>query len=244
MMGKKRTKDTTKKKDVTIDTDGIILCLFYYLFAMLRHISIFQIIRDIATICWNKEYNKGNKLDRNSDEYIKKWNKHKPFVYKSIFPEIWLLANLLFGILGIILWRCMNCNVLKWIYTLYAFERIFEIFVYQVNVMFFDPLKNYGEGYYISSEIRSIIMVILNLIEYIIYFTIIYLQFGDAGSVLGAIRSSFNIITGLELSIDGKSSVWILIGYFEAIIGIFMNIICIARFMSLLPSVDMKDTKK
>ena len=172
MMGKKRTKDTTKKKDVTIDTDGIILCLFYYLFAMLRHISIFQIIRDIATICWNKEYNKGNKLDRNSDEYIKKWNKHKPFVYKSIFPEIWLLANLLFGILGIILWRCMNCNVLKWIYTLYAFERIFEIFVYQVNVMFFDPLKNYGEGYYISSEIRSIIKVILNLIEYIIYSSI------------------------------------------------------------------------
>lgn len=110
--------------------------------------------------------------------------------------------------------------------------------------MFFDPLKNYGKGYYINSEIRSIIMIILNLVEYIIYFTIIYLQFGDAESVLGAIRSSFNIITGLELSFVGKSSVWMLIGYFEAVIGIFMNIICIARFMSLLPSVDMKDTKK
>lgn len=246
MMEKKRIKETTKKKNVTIEKDGIILCLFYYLFAMLRHISIFQIIRDIATIFWNKKNidNKGNKLDRNSDEYMNKWNENKPFVYKSIFPEIWLLANLLFGILGIILWRSMNCNVLKWIYTFYAFERILEIFVYQVNVMFFDPLINQGKGYYINSEIRSIIMVVLNLVEYIIYFTIMYLQFSDAESALGAIQSSFNIITGLDLSFDGKSSVWMVIGYFESVIGIFMNIICIARFMSLLPSVDTKDTKK
>lgn len=232
-----------KTKDVTIQNDGIILCLFYYLFAIMRQISVFQTIRNIVIIWWNKKYNK-EKLKRDSDKYIKRWNKYKPFVFKPIFPEIWLLSNLLFGIIGIILWKNIDCSVLKWIYAIYAFERILEIFVYQVNVMFFDPLKNYGKGYYINSAIRTIIMVILNLVEYIIYFTIIYLQFGRTEDVFDAIRSSFNIITGLELSLKGKGSLWMTIGYIEAVIGIFMNIICIARFMSLLPVVNTKNTKE
>lgn len=232
-----------RTKDVTIQNDGIILCLFYYLFAMLRHISVFQTIRNVVMIRWNKKYNK-EKFKRDSDKYIKRWNKYKPFVFKPIFSEIWLLSNLLFGIIGIILWKNINCNVLKWIYAIYAFERILEIFVYQVNVMFFDPLKDHGKGYYINSAIRTIIMVILNLVEYIIYFTIIYLQFGRTENVSDAIRSSFNIITGLELSLKGKGSLWMTIGYIEAVIGIFMNIICIARFMSLLPVVETKDKEK
>lgn len=232
-----------KTKDVTIQNNGFIVCLFYYLFAMLRHISIFQTIRNVVMIRWNKKYNK-EKFKRDSDKYIKRWNKYKPFVFKPIFSEIWLLSNLLFGIIGIILWKNINCNVLKWIYAIYAFERILEIFVYQVNVMFFDPLKDHGKGYYINSAIRTIIMVILNLVEYIIYFTIIYLQFGRTENVSDAIRSSFNIITGLELSLKGKGSLWMTIGYIEAVIGIFMNIICIARFMSLLPVVDTKDKKE
>lgn len=235
-MGKKTTKD------VTIKNDGIILWLFYYLFAIMRHLSVFQIIRDVVTAFWNKKYNK-EKLEKKSDKYIKRWNKYKPFVFKPIFPEIWLLSNLLFGIIGVVLWENINSNVLKWIYTIYAFERILEIFVYQVNVMFFDPMKNHGKRYYINSAVRSIIMVILNLAEYIIFFTIIYLKFGNGENAISAIQSSFNIITGLELSVKGKGNLWMTIGYVEAVIGIFMNIVCIARFMSLLPDVDNKNEK-
>lgn len=229
-------------KDVTIKDNGIIVCLFYFLFhQILCHVSIFQIIRDAATIIWRVK--RKNYYKKSNEDFIVPWNKEKPFVFRPIFPEIWLLLNLLLGLLSIIFWNKINCNLIKRILTIYAFLRIFEIFVYQVNVMFFDPLKNKGQGYYINSAVRTVIMLILNLVEYILFFTIIYLQFGEAQTVSSAIGNSFNIITGLTSPTEIKQSSWITIGYIEAIIGIFMNIICIARFMSLLPMIETRDGK-
>lgn len=62
-------------------------------------------------------------------------------------------------------------------------------------------------------------------------------------TVSSAIGNSFNLIMGLTAPTEIKQSSWITIGYIEAIIGIFMNIICIARFMSLLPMIETRDGK-
>ena len=224
-------------KDVTIKDNGIIVCLFYFLFhEILCHVSIFKIIRD--AIIWRIK--KKNYSKKSNEDFIVSCNKDKLFVFEPIFPEIWLLLNLLLGLLSIIFWNKINCNIIKRILTIYAFLRIFEIFVY---LMFFDPLKNKGQGYYINSAVRTVIMLILNLVEYILFFTIIYLQFGEAQTVSSAIGNSFNLITGLTSPTEIKQSSWITIGYIEAIIGIFMNIICIARFMSLLPMIETRDGK-
>ena len=55
----------------------------------------------------------------------------------------------------------------------YAIIHTLELFVYQVNVLFFDPLAN-PQTYAIKSATPMVILLIMNMIEYTFWFSCVY----------------------------------------------------------------------
>ena len=64
----------------------------------------------------------------------------KPFVKTYIFPEIWVAGNILFAIIAERLAYVIDKKWFLVVLIIYAIERVFEMFVYQMNVLFFHRL--------------------------------------------------------------------------------------------------------
>lgn len=87
---------------------------------------------------------------------------------------------------------------------------------------------------------RTIILLILNMIEYILEFSLmfagLYAIYNNPLFKLNLI-DSFNLFMNVSdlTAFDGINFLYLV--YFETIIDIFMNILCIARFIGELPEV-------
>ena len=115
--------------------DGFILPACYKLFQFLRLISVFTLVRFVNLKFWEL---------RNYEKYDPKHVpiKCRPVTKRYVFPEAWALGNLIAAILAgtcayLIPWAPLQIVILC-----YAVIRTLELFVYQVNVLLFDPLTN------------------------------------------------------------------------------------------------------
>ena len=136
------------------------------------------------------------------------------------------------------------------------------MFVYQINVLFFHRLNQYMwidendetnvkaidskkvDSYVLKSATRTIIMLVLNMIEYVLQFSV---MFGCLSVIFNnpaisiSIFDSFKVFmlsSGTE-NIEGQLLINLV--NFEVIIGIFMNILCISRFINEMPGVRQVD---
>ena len=91
------------------------------IFCLLSWISPFQIIRFLLG--------------------KKKKNGREPFVKSYIFVDIWVTANMILSILSIYVIKCVDYRIFINAIVIYGLWRVFEIFVYQVNVLLFDPYR-------------------------------------------------------------------------------------------------------
>lgn len=176
-----------------------------------------------------------------------------------IFPEIWVVGNLIFAAVSHYLVRHVKWHWLIYILIAYAIERTIEMFVYQVNVLFFhrlnavfieqkEPVNKKDkpavtEEYAIKSSARTVWMLILNMLEYVLQFAVIFAAVGtlqqDYSMHIGLLESFqlFMSLGGLE---NYSSGILMTVAYVETLIGIFMNILCLARFIGALPEVSEK----
>ena len=226
---------TKKVKEI----HGLLVSFFYLLFSCLRYVSVFQWIREA-----NKCRCKRKKIDVANS-----------FIGGYHFPDIWVSINIIFEIAiyllifyteGSHLWFC-------WIFVVLAIMRALEIMVYHVNVLLFDPISSKIEGkrYHIKSPIRMLILLLINMAEYILCFGIVYLFFYYEDVTADGYWNSFtlSIYSFLNISLKEEEDIIHLVRI-ESILGIFMNLICIARFINMLPAVssldqqDEDDTKR
>lgn len=176
-----------------------------------------------------------------------------------IFPEIWVIGNLIFAAVSHYLVRHLECQWLIYLLIAYAIERTIEMFVYQVNVLFFhrlnpvfvaqkEPVPPKGsrvvtEEYAIKSSARTVWMLIFNMIEYVLQFAVIFAAAGtlqqDYSMHIGLLES-FQLFMSLGGLDNYSSGILMTVAYVETIIGIFMNILCLARFIGALPEVREK----
>ncbi len=233
--------------------DGFLVQTLYLIFYFLERMSVFYWIRQIG-----KKISKAKKPD-------------KPFVDTYIFPEIWVVLNLTYAIvIKCVLDRldtdCVNNTFIRvslYIIFIYSFLRVIEMFVYQINVLFFHRLNQYmwieekkkitlgklklkkqADSYVLKSATRTIIMLILNIIEYILQFSV---MFGVLSLLLNNSAFKVSIIDSFQLfmlsngmeEFEGKTIITLV--NFEILIGIFMNILCIARFINEMPNVKTID---
>lgn len=224
---KKLFKDEIFERDT-----GFIVQSLFIIFQLLGKFSVFNVVRMVGKALHNRFGDKGKKA----------------FVDTYTFPEIWVVLNIALAIFGA---KCAG-NVC-WITLIYASLRIFEMFVYQVNVMFFDRLKyryliyenqtkeKEDKDYKVFSITRSVILMIFNMVEYILQFEVIFVA---VHMLFGAIEPSMNLSAsfGLFMNIydpmETGGDYILKVAYFETMIGMFMNIVCLARFVGMLPQIE------
>lgn len=231
-------------KKSNIAQDGIILWGAYHLFDILRQVSIFQQIRNISKWIWNRNYKKQFPKASTEERSIY-WKEHCPFTARFLFPEIWVLINITLAIIGYFTVRKETAEWICWVFCIFAIFRTFELFVYQINVLLFDPIKKGRSKYKIKSATRTVLLLICNIFEYILWFSVVYLFMyrGQESDVdrLHIVMESVSTLANIASPEDFKNADIVFVAYIESVIGIFMNIVCLARFISLLPPVQTID---
>ena len=105
--------------------DGFIVQVLYLIFFILERFSVFYWIRVL-----------GKKLSRSGN---------KPITETYIFPEIWVVFNITFAVIVINLIKSNFAlpKSITIVLFVYSFLRVIEMFVYQINVLFFHRLNQY-----------------------------------------------------------------------------------------------------
>ena len=252
----------SNKEKLISRENGFLIPLLFWLFHYLEMISVFYWVRKIDRFFFERRKNKND-------------GRTKPFTSEYIFPEIWLLLNMIIAVAASphIL---VKTNSVTWGYILgiYSMLRVFELVVYQINVLFFHRLNGHylGTGarkapaprsgnnakksakgedtadqpgmYAIKSATRTVIMLILNMIEYVLQFAVMFQAIENITGYKGiaiTIFDSFQLFMDAENLDVYRHSPLFYFAYIETMIGVFMNIVCLARFIGLLPDVKVKD---
>lgn len=205
------------------------------IFRVLSTISIFSLIRKIDII-----------------------NKNGVHIFKSYrFVDSWALSNLIMSLISpmILYYLDIKYKVVFYIIGMYSIERIFEIIVYQVNVLLFDGYRKRKEdnSYEIYSVTRMVISLLQNYVEIIFWYSTIIIttiklfselsiSLGDIiiSGILCMITYNMDIVSKVN---DSLGSVISNIIFFEIICGFLMTLISLSRFIGLLPSVKERDRR-
>lgn len=226
------------KENIIGRDEGFVVQTLFIIFYLLERISLFYWIRELSV------------------RRAEKKNVENPFVKSYIFPEIWAVGNIVIAIVSHYLAIHTSWKWVLYILIGYAIERTFEMFVYQVNVLFFHRMNSIflepddkkkrtstkvsTEEYVIKSSTRMVIMLIFNMVEYVLQFAVIFAAIGSLQqdpTMHISLLESFQVfmsLGGLEVY---SSGILMTVAYIESIIGIFMNILCLARFVGILPEV-------
>ncbi|MDQ0428519.1 hypothetical protein QOZ98_001345 [Planomicrobium stackebrandtii] len=160
------------------------------------------------------------------------------------FVDAWVLFNLVFSVVSVFILAYGDISkIYSYLLVFYGLFRVLEIFVYQVNVLLFHPLQNQA-SYSIHSHRRMIIALVHNFFEIIFWFAVSYLAFNiNFGNEFANLNPFsviyFSMLTMVSytstIAAEGWSLTAILILHFQAIVGVFMTLISLSRFISLFP---------
>lgn len=231
------------KTELINRNNGFIVQTLHFIFYWLERVSLFHLIRWLAR------------------------NKKDAFVNSYMFSEIWTVANLLFAeFVSLNVIKTTNNKLLIYVLLAYSIFRVFEMLIYQINVLFFHRLnsryievinksetnsninndnKHDNLDGQILSATRLVILLIINVFEYIIQFSVIFAACSAISDLplanIGFIKS-FEIFMSLaDIEVYIKPRWLFMISYVEVLIGVFMNILCLARFVGLLPEIKSKE---
>lgn len=172
-----------------------------------------------------------------------------PFsLFKSItlFSKIkslsdkWVMSHFLLSILSLFIINTNISREIKTIIVAYAALRIFEIVIYQNNILLFHPYKAYinnKPNYRIQNPYRSIILLIHNFGEVICWFTMTtsYFGYNKSGLGYGLMENTIRIFTFSYEKVSGNQQLFQIIIFFEVICGMLLTIISLAKFIGELP---------
>ena len=177
---------------------------------------------------------------------------------KYWFVDAWVLGNLIFAIVSVYIVSYVNTpRVLAYIIVAYGLLRVFEIFIYQMNVLLVHPFKNAGTGrapYTLFSYRRMTVALIHNFFEIIFWFATTYVAFqftfeNTVGTLNPIIIVYYSFITMVSYTSNLDKESWTLLAatilHMQAIMGLFMTVLSFARFVSLFPKpATMDDLEK
>jgi hypothetical protein len=171
------------------------------------------------------------------------------------FVEYYVSINTLFSVISLIIVtyrRNYEENILLLVVMLYGFFRTFEIFIYQVNVLLFDEYRASlsGKNYAVRGYRRIVILLLHNYFEIVCWFGVSYMWFYRSGHIVGVPEPTFlrvfheSLLLMFSYNPDqyaASTDPGIAIFSVHAVIGLFMNLMVIARFIAVLPSPKTMD---
>ncbi len=163
------------------------------------------------------------------------------------FVDAWILGNLIFAIFGTIVSIPGSVSFWQGLLLIYGTIRVFESMIDKINVFLFDEYRTNKAGltYAVGGFRRTIILHLHSYVEVMFWYATFYLSFNswfENGSDklqngLQAFYFSFYALTsfGLVDTSPANASGQFLV-FSESAIGLFMAVILLARFVSLLPT--------
>lgn len=176
-----------------------------------------------------------------------------PKTISAAFVDAWVLGNLLLSIACVFIAAYEPASVFALIAVIYGTTRVFEVAVYQINVLLFDEYRAYkaGKDYALIGYRRLVLMLLHNYVEIIFWLATTYIYFSDhyshkwaagAKTAFGSIYSSFITMTTFgDFDLMPKSALGAFILLFHATVGLFMTLLSLARFVSLIPQPKSMD---
>ena len=174
------------------------------------------------------------------------------------FVEYYVIGNtaLSLGALAIVTWRRdVGETLLLAVVTGYGVYRTFEIFVYQVNVLLFDQyrVESAGGKYAVKGYRRIVILLLHNCLEIVCWFGVVYMWFYRSGHIVlpagspeptffRVFHESLLVMFSLSPAVSlPASDAGLAVLSVQAIIGLFMTLMVLARFIAVLPTPESMD---
>lgn len=176
-----------------------------------------------------------------------------PSAITARFVDVWVLSHLVLSMVAVVVAVYSPYPVLGYLFMGYGFLRTFEIVVYQTNVLLFDEYRvvKAGGEYRLEGYRRIVLLLLHNYFEIILWlactYTVMAADFEHkwlpgTGTVFGGIYSSFITMTSFgDFDLLPKSTMAASVLLFHATVGLFMTLLSLARFISLIPAPKTRD---
>jgi len=163
------------------------------------------------------------------------------------FVEWWVLGHLILSIVLLLICSALNLYWGEAIAVGWGMIRVFEVLIYQINVLLFDEYraKKAGKPYALRGYRRIVILLLHNYVEIIFWFALFYhhwdwaFETGKASfdSIPGVLNFSFVTMTTFGYTtIFPKETLGNILTLTQSAIGLFMALLILARFISLIPT--------
>lgn len=176
-----------------------------------------------------------------------------PSAITARFVDSWVLSHLLLSMVAVVVAVYSPYPVMGYIFMGYGFLRTFEIVVYQTNVLLFDEYRvvKAGGEYQLEGYRRIVLLLLHNYFEIMLWlactYTVMAADFDHkwqpgTGTVFGGIYSSVITMTSFgDFDLLPKSTMAASVLLFHATVGLFMTLLSLARFISLIPAPKTRD---
>lgn len=178
----------------------------------------------------------------------------RPSLVSARFVDAWVLGHLLLAIASVAAITSLPpLHPIAFALVGYGTLRVFEIAIYQINVLLFDEYRavKAGKPYELHGYRRMVLLLLHNYAEIIFWLGCTYTVLADdyvhkwdngAHTTLGAIYSSFITMTTFgDFDLLPKSDLAAIVLLFHATVGLFMTLLSLARFISLIPAPKTRD---
>jgi hypothetical protein len=170
---------------------------------------------------------------------------------RFLVVEVWVLGHLGLAVLATILASRFPGSLIVTLLMWYGGFRVFEIVVYQINVLLFDEYRarRRGQAYFLRSYRRMVVLLLHNYAEVVLWFATallnlqgwLWLELEDASlgtafrsALLGMVTYSHDRVGVLERG----ATVFLTL---QSVVGAFMTLITFARFLALVPAASSSD---
>lgn len=164
-----------------------------------------------------------------------------------VFVDGWVLGHLCLSVFVFVVVPFLDGSWFLGVLFVYGALRIFEVVVYQVNVMLFDEYRARKAGipYHLKGYRRIVLLLLHNYAEMIFWFATSYriyfetFQWGDGlpSQALHALNTSFTTMTSFgQMNPMPVDPVGMALVFVQSLVGIFMTLLSLARFITLIPN--------
>ena len=183
------------------------------------------------------------------------------YMIRKIFPSLlgsyafvegWVIFNFVLAVIFFLSQKLISLpDLVITLVLIYGAIRIFEIIVYQINVLLFDQYRKEKSGnvYKLRGYRRLVILSLQNYVEILFWFSSFYFygcNWFNNPELLHSLTGSFyySLVTMSTLGygdIAPNKTEGYLVVIAHTSVGVFMTLMIIARFISLLPKPDSMD---
>lgn len=211
-----KTKYSSEGTPVDFNKVGFVYVFWYKLFIKIEEILPFSILR----------------------KYVFKKTKD--------FSDKWVLVHTVLSFISLVTMHYFSLGYVSNIIVFYAFIRILEIVIYQINVLLFHPYKmliiDNKVQYKIQNTYRSVVLLGHNFLEVIFWFTCVSNFFNKPNDrlIYTLMDNTVRIFTFSYEKPGITNDIIQFVFFIEVICGIVLTIISLAKFLGELPHQNIK----